>query len=348
MGSIDSDSMNRHANIDAPIASDSRIEGLDELRGIAVLMVLVHHLSWLVGNYQIGGFAVDLFFIISGFLIGRILMRSRDDGNYYMKFYTKRIFRIAPLAVATVIFCWVLSKIIGWNTQSITYYIFFIQNYIPPQIVTGTHPDWGGHLAGSDPLWSLAVEEHFYLIVPFLIRWNSGPILIIICLIAGAASIIFKNFYLLDFGGYQWYSNPHRTECRFVYLVSGLMLNFGHVGYWVLGCFSVVWFLTRQLLNVEVGNLDLLGFIALVVIVALTILQKLRIRSSVLAWIGKLCFGIYLIHMPISLTLKSSPLASYPLVVVLIYFSAVFLLAHFSYRFFEEPIRKWGYRKVGE
>ena len=97
---------------------NNRIQGLDELRGIAIVLVLIHYLDWVFGNYQLGGFAVDLFFIISGFLIGKILLDDKGGENYFRKFYGKRFFRIAPLAIMAIVCCFVLSKILGWNTDS--------------------------------------------------------------------------------------------------------------------------------------------------------------------------------------------------------------------------------------
>jgi peptidoglycan/LPS O-acetylase OafA/YrhL len=63
----------------------------------------------------------------------------------------------------------ILAVFLGWNLDSLPYYFLFIQNYIPSQTVIGTHQDWTGHLPGINTMWSLAVEEHFYFVAPFLI-----------------------------------------------------------------------------------------------------------------------------------------------------------------------------------
>lgn len=325
---------------------NNRIEGLDELRGIAILVVIFHHLSWALGNYQLGGPAVDLFFIISGFLIGRILIKSKDREGYFKHFYGRRIFRIAPLAIVTIAGCFVLSKILGWNTDSLPYYLFFIQNYIPVQEVVGNHPDWRGGLAGADPLWSLAVEEHFYLVVPLLIRNLKLRNLLIVCFLVALTSIHLKNNYIGQNDSYYYYTNPGRTECRAVYLVAGLMLNFTNYRFLFLGVITAFWIGSRLLLETTPGKLDIAGFIVLFLIVDLTIRQKLRIRCKWLAWAGRICYSLYLIHMPIALALKQASFAKNIPFILAVYIGATFVLAALSFYFFEEPVRRWGYRRL--
>jgi peptidoglycan/LPS O-acetylase OafA/YrhL len=70
----------------------SRLAPLDGLRGCAILMVL----GWHYVGLPLGWMGVDVFFVLSGFLITRVLLRSRDSQNYYVSFYTRRAFRILP------------------------------------------------------------------------------------------------------------------------------------------------------------------------------------------------------------------------------------------------------------
>lgn len=130
-----------------------------------------------------------------------------------------------------------------------------------------------------------------------------------VCLVLAIASIYFKNAFIGSHPSYEYYSNLIRTECRAVYLIAGLVLNLGIFRYWFLGCTTLAWVLIRVTMDVQVGKLDLVGFVFLVVVVDLTIRQKLRLRVKWLAWVGNSCFGIYLIHMPISLALQRIPFA---------------------------------------
>lgn len=90
-----------------------RIEGLDELRGIAALAVIAYHTEWLfstVRQTSAGPIAVDIFLIISGFLIGQILLKAKNHPFFFRKFYVRRVFRIAPLSWVAIggAFCYPL------------------------------------------------------------------------------------------------------------------------------------------------------------------------------------------------------------------------------------------------
>src|SRR5579863_2380246 len=83
----------------------SRISELDGLRGMAILLVVLYHylswthgtrMPWLKGIFAIGWSGVDLFFVLSGFLIGGILLDARESPNYFKTFYARRALRILP------------------------------------------------------------------------------------------------------------------------------------------------------------------------------------------------------------------------------------------------------------
>jgi peptidoglycan/LPS O-acetylase OafA/YrhL len=158
---------------------------LDSVRGIAVLMVLFLHgvarplgaqLSapgeFLLSLAQHGGAGVNLFFVLSGFLITGILLDSARRAGYYRRFYTRRALRILPALGATLLLLFV-GGWISWRFALVS--IVFLANSAP---LLGVPLQYG-------PLWSLAVEEHFYLAWPALIRrlssrWQLGLMLGII------------------------------------------------------------------------------------------------------------------------------------------------------------------------
>jgi peptidoglycan/LPS O-acetylase OafA/YrhL len=147
---------------------------LDSLRGLAILLVLLFHGMAPVQNaalspagriifklslYGWGG--VNLFFVLSGFLITGILLDSRDRADYYRRFYIRRALRILPALYAILI----LLMIGGWiKWRFLLLSMVFLANCAP---LLGVPLQYG-------PLWSLAVEEHFYLLWPALIR-NLSP-----------------------------------------------------------------------------------------------------------------------------------------------------------------------------
>ncbi|HSY52003.1 MAG TPA: acyltransferase [Thermoanaerobaculia bacterium] len=163
-----------------------RVPELDGIRGLAILLVLIwHYLLCEVGAppllfrfLNITSSGVDLFFVLSGFLIGGILLDQRDAPNYFSVFYGRRICRIFPIYFAWLLLYVVLSPIryhlhIGtaadWSLGPqlpLWSYATFVQNFL--QAKRGTFgPFW---LA---PTWSLAVEEQFYLLLPLVIRFTS-------------------------------------------------------------------------------------------------------------------------------------------------------------------------------
>ncbi len=156
---------------------------LDALRAIAVGMVLFYHF-WRPGRQYaaLGPMGVRVFFVLSGFLITGILLRSRelrDAGRApaalaLRRFYIRRVLRIFPLyylalAIAWYGHVWGGREGIAWNATYLSNVHFFLVNAVRPG-------QWGGHLAH---FWSLAVEEQFYLVWPWVIlfaprRWLPG------------------------------------------------------------------------------------------------------------------------------------------------------------------------------
>jgi peptidoglycan/LPS O-acetylase OafA/YrhL len=132
--------------------------------------------SWPVPQkiFAMGWCGVDLFFVLSGFLIGGILLRSVDSPHYYKVFYIRRFYRIIPLY-----YLWVLGyfAFVGlWGSaetwRALPLYLLFVQNSFKIH-----HAAIGTAALGA--LWSLAVEEQFYLVIPTLIRFFSRRLVLI-------------------------------------------------------------------------------------------------------------------------------------------------------------------------
>lgn len=159
-----------------------RIPELDGIRGVAILLVLVWHLvTCMMGSPPplfrfLYGFwcGVDFFFVLSGFLIGGILLDHRDASNYYSVFYRRRVCRIVPVYFAWVALFFIVRAArhsfdpgtAAWlfdNAMPAWSYVTFTQNLL--QAHAGT---FGANWLSAT--WSLAVEEQFYLFLPFVIR----------------------------------------------------------------------------------------------------------------------------------------------------------------------------------
>ena len=155
-----------------------RVEALDGIRGIAVLAVLLFHCSLqLQGPWHIAGswgwMGVDLFFVLSGFLITGILLDARGAPSriYYGGFYGRRLLRIAPAFVALMLTLVFAPNLTGQTPPA---HVLFISHegwywaFIANALIA-TY-GWASVIPQTAPLWSLAVEEQFYLIWPSVVR----------------------------------------------------------------------------------------------------------------------------------------------------------------------------------
>jgi peptidoglycan/LPS O-acetylase OafA/YrhL len=146
----------------------NRLHGLDHLRAIAILLVIIYHYhgagvpNWLEPIKRIGWTGVDLFFVLSGYLIGFQLLKEYKDNNRlnFKRFYFKRFFRIIPAYLAVVIMYYSLGDL-RENTglPPLWKFLTFTQNYgldYPTQ-------------KSFSHAWSLCVEEQFYLLLPITI-----------------------------------------------------------------------------------------------------------------------------------------------------------------------------------
>ena len=187
----------------------TRILQLDGLRALAILAVLIHHafhvpLLWM---------GVDLFFVLSGFLITGILIahRKKSFGQYMGRFYQRRAKRIYPpyfllLVVTTVLFG------VAWMRHAYMY--IFLMNFILPLRIAQP-----GTIA---VLWSLAVEEQFYLLWPFAVyfmsemrlKWLAGGLIVLAPLLRWLCTPVLPNVWAI------YTLLPFRMDC----LATGALL----------------------------------------------------------------------------------------------------------------------------
>jgi peptidoglycan/LPS O-acetylase OafA/YrhL len=147
---------------------------LDVLRGVAVLVVMFHHVTGLAPSLHLdpivrmGYTGVDLFFVLSGFLITGILVRSKDQPGYFRNFYARRVLRIWPIYYALLLFTFLLLPFLAPTLKNSIFglshpwqsFFFFVQNlFAKGQSAFDT----------VRVTWSLAIEEQFYLAWPVIV-----------------------------------------------------------------------------------------------------------------------------------------------------------------------------------
>jgi len=214
----------------ATVLKPRHVPGLDGLRAIAVLMVLLCHFQlatphWIWQVFHQGGFGVYLFFVLSGFLITRILLSEKSKPGYFRNFYARRTLRIFPLYYGVLALqFWVLLPIFPTpHTLADAHYQGWLwaYGYNILTAVKGQYffsSDW----MGLGHFWSLAVEEQFYLAWPFIVLVLCRETLLKLCIgIVALTPILRLAFYA---GGANQYWITFFTICQMDSLALGAML----------------------------------------------------------------------------------------------------------------------------
>jgi len=159
----------------------AHMQELDSVRGVAILMVLFYHgFHWGIDFSRFppiekifsqaawaGRLGVNLFFVLSGFLITGLLLKAKETGKYYRKFYIRRGLRILPAYAVTLL----VLAVTGTPMKFIGLSLVYLSNFTLLFGVASAYP----------VLWSLAVEEHFYLLWPIVVRRLTGRSLLAVC-----------------------------------------------------------------------------------------------------------------------------------------------------------------------
>jgi peptidoglycan/LPS O-acetylase OafA/YrhL len=332
---------------------------LDGIRAIAALMVLFFHFFRDVTTQSIplkvlkelsnfGQTGVTLFFVLSGFLITRILLNTKETSGYFKNFYVRRILRIMPLYfLFLIVWYLVVPLVTGTDFASFNqeiYYFTYLQNFARTF-------DWDS--TGPHHFWSLAVEEHFYLFWPLVIylfsKKNLTKIIIGVILFA-----MLLRAYML----WQGYSVFIFTFTRFDALAIGALLAILEL---------------KGVFRSEKSPIFLRLFIGIITLSVLLyafvgegndVLQNLRylllsfayfallgvvlcyrkdhflntvLKTRFLTYTGKISYGLYVYHPLVLLIFTTYFSTGIILVDLLIIGGMSYALAGISYRYFESP-----------
>jgi peptidoglycan/LPS O-acetylase OafA/YrhL len=340
----------------------ARIPQLDGLRAIAVILVFTFH----HGLIRSGWIGVDIFFVLSGFLITGILRRDTGNPKYWTSFYAKRVTRILPPLLAVVIVVLLAEPHFRFGSLG---YLFFASNIVELTPFA---------LAPLGALWSLAIEEHFYFAWPFVVKslkWStlvktSLAIVLISPLLRAGATLVFHHFWGVN---HNWNSpifllTPFRLDGLAAGALLSLLLEHDRmtttlknwsapVCVTAFGLFFglELWLpIFRRTSDTVVFNgvgysLVVLGSFCLVSFLLLkpaSLVAKF-LALAPLVFIGAISYGFYLYQAPILIVMKHLLGASTP-ALVLFFVDAVVtvVVASISFYLMEKPIIAWG-RKIG-
>jgi peptidoglycan/LPS O-acetylase OafA/YrhL len=366
--------------MNSPPDFSRRIPQLDGLRGVAIAMVVIFHyvgnvielgasrfVSVLLRSTSLGWSGVDLFFVLSGFLIGGILLDARESTNYFRVFYRRRLCRIFPLYFAFLtVFLFaahfslspelqpLFHPAIPWQVSAT-----FCQNFWMT-----IHNTLGA--AAVSPTWSLAVEEQFYLTIPAVIYFVS-PRLLIRFVVGGIVLAPLIRFAIFTV-------NPQLTTAIYVLLPCRMdSLLFGVAAAYFLrqpGAWEFVRAHRRQMwtaielltvvcallliprpmfapLTMLVGY-DCLAILYVCILVTSLVDQRLAgvLQAKWLRSLGAIAYCVYLIHqllfaLVFALLKGRSNAWSTTAIIALV---LTIIVAKISWEWFEKPLVRLGHR----
>ena len=340
-------------------------KSLDGVRGLAAVMVVIFHFfQYFVGNEGImgsfkklsmlGQTGVDLFFVLSGFLITRILIYSKDKENYFSSFYWKRTLRIFPLYYFFLILYYYIApyaEIVEFsNFKNQIYHFTFLQNI-------GLTFDW--NIFGPNHYWSLAVEEHFYLFWPLIVFGCGkkalarivGAIIIIAFLLRmwmlseniGVFYFTFTRFDGLAFGALLAIRENSLTEKNRQFFIKLLVAS--AIPIFVLFALSAgkenMLFQTSKFLLLSAFYFALIGFV-------LCINQQHFVskffNGGFLQYTGKISYGLYVYHPLIILLVSHYLSTGYLILDFIILVALSYFVSAISFKYFESFFLKFKHR----
>lgn len=362
-----------------------RIEDVEMLRGLAVLSVVIYHASdalftWSTPGmarfyaYFSGGFGVDLFFAISGFVIARdIVPRLQETKGSFeavrttLAFWVRRAWRLWPSAWLWLVVILFASVVFNKSGAFGTFRVNFeaaIAAIIQVANLRFADAFMVREYGASYPYWSLSLEEQFYFVFPLIIllcrRWL--PYLLV-------ALVLYQLFSVRTLMGMSlrtdalalgvlialWVGHPTYRMCQpnFLNKYLGAVLL---VGFFI--CLGALSSATLSIVSIRVGLIAILsGLLVWIASYDRNFLFPPGCFKSVVSWIGSRSYAIYLIHVPAFLLTREiwfrldvggvgfGPSYFYPF--ILTSAGLILILSDLNYRLVETPLRLYG-KKVAQ
>jgi peptidoglycan/LPS O-acetylase OafA/YrhL len=334
-----------------------RISQLDAVRGIAILLVILHNQSMkypslgLQRLFADGWMGVDLFFVLSGFLITGILVDTKQSANYFTNFYARRCLRIWPLYYSVIFFMFVVVPLLRPSEAHTVFersspwwaYPLFLQNFTVAVPTSAAGP--------LGVTWSLAIEEQFYLVWPVVVRYCSIAQIRRVALTVIALSPALRFFLMMR--GVDLYTN---VFCRLDGLMFGAFLallvrspNFLGARFlkhaWIALSIAAPLALATEALNLRwvVFSASTMASAAFVYVSLFSGQRWLRqvLASRFLAYTGMISYSLYLLHkIPFDMA-QAFHLDEHPALAMPVLLIASYAAAALSWNLLEKPFLRF-------
>ncbi|MEO8454883.1 MAG: acyltransferase [Sphingomicrobium sp.] len=363
--------------------SVSRDPALDAIRGVAIILVVAYHfldersgiatrtgVMRAIGSVSSAGWTgVQLFFVLSGFLIGGILIDHRSQKGYFRTFYLRRVFRIVPLYALSLLIFALLYTCYDWRAAGLSdvfefdlpvwTVLTFTQNIFVAAIGHYAGPGWLG------VTWSLCVEEQFYLLLPCLIYAVSPRRLAAVCVAAIISAPIFRTVLLVI-----WPENalaphvllPGRFDALFLGVLAACLWRNEKaqtaVRRWrpaiaiAFAAMSIVLLANLHRITSFGLRMQMIGYSVIAVYFCVAMLlavsaskapRWLAVARQPLCLAGTGAYSIYLFHRPVQALVRTT-LPGHPVLILIVSLLLVAMLSWACWKFIEGPAIRFGRR----